>query len=162
MGNLPPGSTSEDVRQYFETFGDIEEIFMPQGSGKDFSFVTFREQAAARAALTQSEQGGHQLNGRPISVKLPTEKKPASFGRPMGGPMGGGGFGRGGGGGYGRGGGDWGYGGGMRGGDYGYGGCAPRLQQRFSLLLSRSLSFLLSLSVACNPRPRLSQARRRL
>lgn len=54
VGNLPPGSTSEDVRKYFENYGEIEEIYMPQGSGKDFSFVTFKEQSAARTALLQA------------------------------------------------------------------------------------------------------------
>lgn len=227
VGNLPPGSTSEDVRSYFEArtglrerwmraalcmhacmhptdmhasrilsayrtvacvrppispfpppaspqrFGELEEIYMPQGPGKDFSFVTFREHAQAKAVLLQSETEGHSINGHKVSVKLPTEKKPSYAQKGMmggpsgfGGPGGGRGFGgRGGGGDWGGGGGGYGYGGGrdggMRGDGFGggYPGCAmgpvgcpnPRARLALSAALM-PLRLLLRALLTCSAR----------
>ncbi len=112
VGNLSHDVTDEDLRQEFETFGQVESATVIKdkfsGESRGFGFVEMPSKEEATAAITGLEE--RELKGRKINVN---EAKP----RPTGG-RGGGGRGdsrRGG-----RGGG--GYGGGGRGGRSGGGG----------------------------------------
>lgn len=128
-------TTTDSMRNYFEQFGEIEDIFVLQDRG--FGFVTLVEEGDNLKPIEAKQY--HEIDGKSCEVKIarPRELNPMGPGRGRGGFGGrGGGYGRGGyGGGYGgrggfggRGGGYGGYGGaygGYGGGDYGgYGGQA--------------------------------------
>jgi len=119
VGNLSHDVTDEDLRQEFETFGQVESATVIKdkfsGESRGFGFVEMPSKEEAAAAITGLEE--RELKGRKINVN---EAKP----RPAGG-RGGGGRGdsrRGGRGGGGGGG----YGGGGRGGRSGGGGGGDR------------------------------------
>ena len=111
-GNLSYDTSEQDLRQAFETHGEVQEVSMIQdrdtGRPKGFAFVEMPTSGEAQAAITALN--GTELAGRSITVN---EAKPRME-RGSGG--GGGGFGGGGGGG--------GFGGGRSGG--GGGGRSPR------------------------------------
>jgi len=104
VGNLSHDVTDEDLRQEFETFGQVESATVIKdkfsGESRGFGFVEMPSKEEATAAITGLEE--RELKGRKINVN---EAKP----RPTGGRGGGGRGdsrrgGRGGGGGYGGGG----------------------------------------------------------
>jgi len=106
VGNLSHDVTDEDLRQEFETFGQVESATVIKdkfsGDSRGFGFVEMPSKEEAAAAISGLEE--HELKGRKINVN---EAKP----RPAGGRGGGGrgdsrrgGRGGGGGGGGGRGG----------------------------------------------------------
>ncbi len=117
VGNLSHDVTDEDLRQEFETFGQVESATVIKdkfsGDSRGFGFVEMPSKEEAAAAISGLEE--RELKGRKINVN---EARPRPDGR------GGGGGGRGGrGGGYGGGrGGGGGGGGGGRGGRGGGGG----------------------------------------
>jgi len=121
VGNLSHDVTDDDLRQEFETFGQVESASVIKdkfsGESRGFGFVEMPSKEEATAAITGLQE--HDLKGRKINVN---EAKP----RPAGGRGGGGRGGdsrRGGrGGGGGGGGGGYGGGGGGRGGRSGGGG----------------------------------------
>ncbi len=116
VGNLSHDVTDEDLRQEFETFGQVESATVIKdkfsGESRGFGFVEMPSKEEATAAITGLEE--RELKGRKINVN---EAKP----RPAGG-RGGGGRGDSRRGGRGGGGGGGGYGGGGRGGRSGGGG----------------------------------------
>ena len=120
VGGLAWATSSEGLRAAFEKFGPITDAIVltdrETGRSRGFGFVTFQEDSAADAAM--SEMNGQQIDGRAIKVDSATS--PAKGGGGFGGGGGGGGYG-GGGGGYGGGGGRRGGsgGGGYSGGDSG-------------------------------------------
>ena len=109
VGNLSHDVTDEDLRQEFETFGQVESATVIKdkfsGDSRGFGFVEMPSKEEAAAAISGLEE--RELKGKKINVN---EARPRPAGR------GGGGGGRGG-----RGGGGGGYGGG-RGGSGGGGG----------------------------------------
>ena len=109
VGNLSHDVTDEDLRQEFETFGQVESATVIKdkfsGESRGFGFVEMPSKEEAAAAISGLEE--RELKGKKINVN---EARPRPAGR------GGGGGGRGG-----RGGGGGGYGGG-RGGSGGGGG----------------------------------------
>lgn len=113
VGNLPFGTTDEDLRQAFAQYGTVvkAQVIMDRETGRSrgFGFVEMGE--GAEEAI--NAMNGAQFGGRTLTVN---EAKPREA-RAGGGGGGGGGYGGGGGGG-GRGG----YGGGGGGGRGGYGG----------------------------------------
>jgi RNA recognition motif-containing protein len=119
VGGLAWATTSEGLRAAFEGCGEIVEANVVSdretGRSRGFGFVTFVDEAGAKAAIAMD---GQSLDGRAMRVNE-AENKPRTGG---GGGGGRGGFGGGGGGGGGRGG----YGGGGSsgggGGRGGYGG----------------------------------------
>jgi len=118
VGNLSHDVTDEDLRQEFETFGQVESATVIKdkfsGESRGFGFVEMPSKEEATAAISGLEE--RELKGKKINVN---EAKP----RPTGG-RGGGGRGdsrRGG-----RGGRSGGYGGGGRGGRSGGGGGGRR------------------------------------
>merc|ERR1712180_284101 len=116
VGSLSFDAKDEDLREHFEKYGDIKEVFIPTnretGKPRGFGFVEFHSKEDAEAAVDGAQ--GDQILGRDINVNMAQPKREGG-----GGGGGGGGYrsGGGGGGGY-RSGGGGGYGGG---GSYGGG-----------------------------------------
>jgi RNA recognition motif-containing protein len=128
VGNLSAKTTEEELREAFESFGDVDTAKIIKdnitGRSRGFGFVEMPNQDQAQAAI--AAMNGKELDGSALTVNeaKPRESRGGrSFGgggRPGGGggrPGGGGGFGggrdrRGGGGGGGRPGGGGGGGGG--------------------------------------------------
>ena len=102
VGNLAYSTTSEDLREICEKYGEVAsaDVITDRDSGrsKGFGFVEMTEDDASKKAI--EALNGTELQGRTITVNeaRPRESKPRSDSR------GGGGYG-GGGGGYGGGGG---------------------------------------------------------
>ena len=117
VGNLSHDVTDEDLRQEFETFGQVESATVIKdkfsGESRGFGFVEMPSKEEAAAAISGLEE--RELKGRKINVN---EAKPRPAGRGGGGRGDSRRGGRGGGGGYGSGGGR---GGGGRGGSGGGG-----------------------------------------
>ncbi len=110
-GNLSYEVSEDDLRQAFESFGEVASAAIVKdkfsGQSKGFGFVEMPTATEAQAAI--DGLNGRELKGRDMTVN---EARP----RPEGGGGGGGGRGGyGGGGGGGRGGGGGGRGGGRRG-----------------------------------------------
>jgi RNA recognition motif-containing protein len=108
VGNLSRDVTEDDLRQAFESFGQVDTVNIIKdrfsGEPRGFGFVEMPTKAEAETAI--SEMNGKDLKGRALNVN---EARPKAPGRR---PGGGGGGGRGG----------FGGGGGGRGGRGGYGG----------------------------------------
>ena len=109
VGNLSFNTTTETVRQEFESIGTVTDVHVVMdrdtGRPRGFAFVTMGSPAEAQKAI--SEMNGKTVDGRPLRVNE-AEERPARGG----GGGGGGGF---------RGGGGGGGGGDRRGGDGGGG-----------------------------------------
>ena len=115
VGGLSYGTTSEELRDYFEQIGPVvsADVITDRETGRSrgFGFVEMENDADADAAVEQLN--GTELDGRTLPVSEARERAPRMGG--FGGAGGGrGGYGAGGGGG--RGGRGGGYGGGGRGG----------------------------------------------
>jgi RNA recognition motif-containing protein len=124
VGNLPFGTTSEELEQLFGQHGTVTRAQVmtdrETGRSRGFGFVEMGDGAdAAIQALN-----GNPFQGRALTVNeaRPREERPRSGGGGGGGYGGGGGGGGRGRGGYGGGGGGYGGGGGGSGGGYGGGG----------------------------------------
>jgi len=89
VGNLPHELTEEELRQAFETFGEVTsaKIIMDKFSGvsRGFGFVEMPTKAEAQAAITGLN--GTELKGRTLNVN---EARPRSESRQGGGRQGGG------------------------------------------------------------------------
>lgn len=96
VGNLSYNVEEQDLREFFASFGEITEVFIPKdretGKGRGFAFVTFSSQAQAEGAV---KANGQELGGRPLKVNIAKEREAGG----SGGRSGGGGGGRSGGGG---------------------------------------------------------------
>lgn len=119
VGGLSYGTTSEELRDYFEQIGPVVSADVvtdrETGRSRGFGFVEMENDADADAAVEQLN--GTELDGRTLTVSEARERAPRMGG--FGGAGGGrGGYGAGGGGGRGGRGGGYGggYGGGGRGG----------------------------------------------
>ena len=80
VGNLPHELTEEELRQAFETFGEVTsaKIIMDKFSGasRGFGFVEMPTKAEAQAAITGLN--GTELKGRTLNVN---EARPRSDSR---------------------------------------------------------------------------------
>ena len=89
IGNLSHEVTEEDLRQAFETFGEVTsaKIIMDKFSGvsRGFGFVEMSTKAEAEAAITGLN--GTELKGQTLTVN---EARPRSESRRGGGRQGGG------------------------------------------------------------------------
>uniref|UniRef100_A0A7S0J6G1 RRM domain-containing protein n=1 Tax=Calcidiscus leptoporus TaxID=127549 RepID=A0A7S0J6G1_9EUKA len=91
VGNLPFGTSEEELEQLFEPFGNIVGVDIlvdEDGRPRGFGFVNLEKEEDGKAAV--EALNGHKLNGRPLTVS--EGKTPAG----RGGRGGGGGRGRGG------------------------------------------------------------------
>ena len=57
VGRLPNGTTTEELREHFQTYGPLKDVYIPKNF-RGFGFVTFGSRASANQALTET----HQLN----------------------------------------------------------------------------------------------------
>jgi RNA recognition motif-containing protein len=89
VGNLPHELTEEELRQTFETFGEVTsaKIITDKFSGvsRGFGFVEMPTKAEAQAAITGLN--GTELKGETLNVN---EARPRSESRQGGGRQGGG------------------------------------------------------------------------
>ncbi len=92
VGNLPFGTTSDDLVRLFQQHGDVQsaQVIADKYTGKSrgFGFVEMTNDSEAEAAV--AALNGHDLDGRPLTVN---EARPRTEG---GGGGGGGGYGGGG------------------------------------------------------------------
>ena len=113
VGNLSNEVTEEDLKQAFETFGEVESVKIIKDKytnrSKGFGFVEMASKAEGQSAI--DGLNGKELKGRTLNVN---EARPRTESRGSGGGYGGGRGGRGGGRG-GQGGARGGYGGGRGG-----------------------------------------------
>ncbi|MEE9147639.1 MAG: RNA-binding protein [Candidatus Tectomicrobia bacterium] len=83
VGNIPFGSSAEDIRQLFEQYGTVENVNMitdrETGRFRGFGFVEMLEADEANAAI--AELNGSMLTGRPLTVN---EARPREDRRPEG------------------------------------------------------------------------------
>lgn len=86
MGNIPFDATEEEVKDFYERFGEVKEVFIPRssdGSGRGFAFVTMAEEDLNRAieATDGVEFGGRTLvvnEPLPQGAKMTRRKRPGS------------------------------------------------------------------------------------
>jgi RNA recognition motif-containing protein len=80
VGNLPFGTTPEELRELFEPHGEVTSAKVitdrETGRSRGFGFVEMEDEAAANAAIAQLN--GADLNGRALRVNeaLPREPRP--------------------------------------------------------------------------------------
>jgi cold-inducible RNA-binding protein len=102
VGNLSFGTTEQDLKDLFGTYGAVESssLIMDKATGKSrgFGFVVMTDATAAQKAI--DELNGQEHGGRKLTVNLAKERED----KPRGGGFGGGGGGSRGGFGGGRGG----------------------------------------------------------
>ena len=103
VGNLSNEVTEEDLKQAFETFGEVESVKIIKDKytnrSKGFGFVEMASKAEGQSAI--DGLNGKELKGKAVTVN---EARPRTESRGRGGGYGSGGGGRGGGrGGYGGG-----------------------------------------------------------
>ncbi len=83
VGNIPFGSSADDIRQLFEQYGTVENVNMitdrETGRFRGFGFVEMLEADEATAAI--AELNGSMLTGRPLTVN---EARPREDRRPEG------------------------------------------------------------------------------
>jgi RNA recognition motif-containing protein len=78
IGNLAFSTTDHDLRQLFESYGDVDKINVitdrDTGRSKGFGFVEMPDSAAAKAAI----QGlnGKELDGRALTVNEAKPREP--------------------------------------------------------------------------------------
>ncbi len=75
IGRLPINCTVSDVRTYFEKYGALSDVYLPQPY-RQFGFVTFQSSEAARNVLSRV----HVINGARINC-TPAEPKSQSKSR---------------------------------------------------------------------------------
>jgi len=69
VGRLPSGTTTEQLRDHFEEYGPLKDVYIPKNF-RGFGFVTFGSQSAANAAMGVT----HQLNGAYLNLTYPQPK----------------------------------------------------------------------------------------
>jgi len=120
VGNLPFGTTNEDLMAAFGQFGTVvkAQIIMDRETGRSRGFAFVEMSDGVEEAI--QAMNGTEFQGRRLTVNeaKPREERPRGGGGGYGGGGGAGGYGGGGGG---RSGGGGGYGGGGSGGGYGGG-----------------------------------------
>lgn len=122
VGNLPFGTTSDELREAFSAHGTVTRVQVitdrETGRSRGFGFVEMEEGADDAV----QKMNGAMFQGRTLTVNEARPREPRAGGGGGGGGYGGGGGGGGGRGGYGGGGGGRGGYGGGGGGRGGYGG----------------------------------------
>ncbi|XP_045146518.1 heterogeneous nuclear ribonucleoprotein D-like [Echinops telfairi] len=80
VGGLNPGMPVHKIRQYFETFGVIQDIELPvwpnTNKRRAFGFITYKHENAARKLL---DNRYHLIGARPCEIKI---AHPQEYGRP--------------------------------------------------------------------------------
>ncbi|KAL5238881.1 hypothetical protein ACI65C_006291 [Semiaphis heraclei] len=72
VDNLTYRTTSEDLKERFERYGEVGDIYIPRDretrESRGFAFVRFYDKRDAEDAL--KEMDGHMLDGRELRVQL--------------------------------------------------------------------------------------------
>ena len=71
VGNLPFSSTKEEIKDYFSSYGDVTDVFVPVnkfGDPRGFAFVTVKEDDVDKVIEATN---GVDFMGRNIVVNLP-------------------------------------------------------------------------------------------
>ena len=78
VGNLAFGSTDQDIRQLFESYGAVDKVNIitdrDTGQSRGFGFIEMPDSAAAKAAI-QGVQG-KELAGRTLTVDEARPREP--------------------------------------------------------------------------------------
>jgi len=69
IGRLPSGTTTEDLKELFEDYGPLKDVYIPQNF-KGFGFVTFGSQQAAQIVMNST----FQLRGNFLNISMPAPK----------------------------------------------------------------------------------------
>ncbi len=99
VGNLPYTTSSEDLRDLFSAYGEVNSANVisdrDSGRSKGFGFVEMADDAAAKTAI--DKLNGTEIDGRTITVNeaRPREERSSNRRSGGGGGYGGGGRGRG-------------------------------------------------------------------
>ena len=92
VGNLSYGTSSSDLRELFEAFGEVTSANVisdrDSGRSKGFGFVEMADDSAAKAAI--EKLNGTEVDGRTITVNEARPREDRG-GRPGGGGRSGGG-----------------------------------------------------------------------
>ncbi len=95
VGNLPYNTSSDDLREMFEAFGEVTSANVisdrDSGRSKGFGFVEMSDDAQAQEAI--EKLNGTEMDGRTVTVNeaRPREDRPRGGGGRRGGGYGGGG-----------------------------------------------------------------------
>lgn len=75
VGNLNYKTTEEDLRKLFEEYGEVTEVALitEGGRSKGFGFVTFGDDAMAKAAA--DALNGKEVEGRELTVNVARPRK---------------------------------------------------------------------------------------
>ena len=75
VGNLSFGTTQEQLKAAFSQYGDLGNVKLVTdfhtGESRGFAFLTFREEAAAKAA---AENNSMALDGRTLKISIAIDK----------------------------------------------------------------------------------------
>ena len=82
VGNLSWGTTNDELRAAFETYGEVQDAVVitdrETGRSRGFGFVTLTDEDAAEKAI--AGLNGTNLDGRPINVNEARERSPRGGG----------------------------------------------------------------------------------
>jgi len=70
VGRLPSGTTAEQLREHFEEYGPLKDVYIPKNF-RGFGFVTFGSKTSANSAMGVT----HQLNGAYLNLTYPQPKQ---------------------------------------------------------------------------------------
>ena len=75
VGNIPFDCTTEELKEYFQEYGEVTDAFIPQdkdrGISRGFAFVTMKEEFADAAI---EGTNGDTFGGRTLKVSVPMPK----------------------------------------------------------------------------------------
>ena len=95
VGNLSFGSTEQDIRSLFETYGKVDRVSIvtdrESGQPRGFGFVEMSDDGEGERAI--AAVNGHEVGGRALNVNEAKPKSAGGGGRPGGGGRSGGGGG---------------------------------------------------------------------
>jgi len=78
VGRLPNGTTTEQLREHFEEYGPLKDVYIPKNF-RGFGFVTFSSRTLANSAMSVT----HQLNGAFLNLTYPQPKVNQMDGQPQ-------------------------------------------------------------------------------
>jgi len=91
IGRLKEGTTAEDLKEYFSTFGDLKDVYIPKNF-RGFGFVTFESQYDAQDVMKDK----HSIKGSAVNVNYAdpktSEHQSSSYSQQNYGSYGGGGY----------------------------------------------------------------------
>ncbi|KAF8980076.1 hypothetical protein BGZ46_004664 [Entomortierella lignicola] len=70
IGNIPWGTTDEEVKEFFVQYGEPKDFYVPKdnmGRTKGFAFIEFEDAEADKAV---EDANGREFNGRPLRVDV--------------------------------------------------------------------------------------------